>query len=290
MNEKAKSGGPGQAQSTTLAEVAPVKMKKGLSSAMAASYGMDRSQFLKTIKATCFPDSGKSVTNEQLAAFLIVANEYGLNPFIRQIYAFPSKGGGIVPIVPVDGWSRVVNENKKYDGCKFLDVFKDGKIFSTTCQMFRKDRGHPIEVTEYLGECYRKTDPWTRWPARMLRHKAFIQAARLAFGLSGIYDPDEAERIEDVDVEIISTRTPEEIKADADAVDNAAADAKPEKKTKPKPEKTAEVKAEEEPEPQPGRESAPPLEMEQPAKDSPTAEQPPPAEAEDDDDEEEGWV
>ena len=69
---------------------------------------------------------------------------------------------------------------------------------------------------------------------------------------------------------------------DAAALDNAAADAKPEK--------TAEVKAEEEPEPQPGRESAPPLEMEQPAKDSPTAEQPPPAEAEDDDDEEEGWV
>jgi hypothetical protein len=30
---------------------------------------------------------------------------------------------------------------------------------------------------------------------RMLRHKALIQAARLAFGFSGIYDQDEAERI-----------------------------------------------------------------------------------------------
>ena len=29
----------------------------------------------------------------------------------------------------------------------------------------------------------------------MLRHKAFIQAARMAFGFSGIYDEDEAERI-----------------------------------------------------------------------------------------------
>jgi len=28
-----------------------------------------------------------------------------------------------------------------------------------------------------------------------LRHKALIQAARLAFGFSGIYDQDEAERI-----------------------------------------------------------------------------------------------
>jgi hypothetical protein len=29
----------------------------------------------------------------------------------------------------------------------------------------------------------------------MLRHKALIQCARVAFGFSGIYDPDEAERI-----------------------------------------------------------------------------------------------
>ena len=31
----------------------------------------------------------------------------------------------------------------------------------------------------------------------MLRHKAMIQAARLAFGFAGIYDEDEAERIKD---------------------------------------------------------------------------------------------
>lgn len=32
-------------------------------------------------------------------------------------------------------------------------------------------------------------------PKRMLRHKAMIQCARLAFGFAGIYDKDEAERI-----------------------------------------------------------------------------------------------
>ena len=34
----------------------------------------------------------------------------------------------------------------------------------------------------------------------MLRHKAMIQAARLAFGFTGIYDQDEAERIVEIDV------------------------------------------------------------------------------------------
>ena len=60
--------------------------------------------------------------------------------------------------------------------------------------MYRKDRSHPVQIREYLDECLRDTDPWKKWPKRMLRHKAFIQAARLAFSLSGIEDPDEAER------------------------------------------------------------------------------------------------
>ena len=34
----------------------------------------------------------------------------------------------------------------------------------------------------------------------MLRHKAMIQCARLAFGYAGIYDQDEAERIVEKDI------------------------------------------------------------------------------------------
>lgn len=41
----------------------------------------------------------------------------------------------------------------------------------------------------------------------MLRHKAMIQAARLAFGFGGIYDEDEAQRIQ-------APETPKEVKAD----------------------------------------------------------------------------
>jgi hypothetical protein len=55
-----------------------------------------------------------------------------------------------------------------------------------------------VQVTEYLSECKRGTQPWQSHPKRMLRHKAMIQCARLAFGYVGIYDQDEAERIVDV--------------------------------------------------------------------------------------------
>jgi len=46
-----------------------------------------------------------------------------------------------------------------------------------------------------MAECRRGTGPWQSHPKRMLRHKAMIQCARLAFGYGGIYDQDEAERI-----------------------------------------------------------------------------------------------
>ena len=145
------------------------------------------------MKATVFP-SGSGVTNEQLAAFLIVARQYGLNPFIREVYGFPGKGGGIIPIVSIDGWTSLINRQRYLDGIEFEDHLENGKLAAITCRIFRKDRSKPTEVTEYLAECQRETEPWKKWPARMLRHKALIQCARYAFSLSGISDEDEAER------------------------------------------------------------------------------------------------
>lgn len=161
---------------------------------MAERYGIDPDQFMNTIKATVFP-AGKPVTNEQACMFLVVANEYNLNPFIKEIYAFPGRSGGIVPVVSVDGWLTIINRQPDLDGIEFEDRVDNGKLVAVTARIYRKTRSRPTEVTEYMSECYRDTDVWKRWPNRMLRHKATIQAARYAFGLSGIFDPDEAERI-----------------------------------------------------------------------------------------------
>jgi phage recombination protein Bet len=163
---------------------------------MAAKYGIDPDQFMNTVKATVFP-AGKQVTNEQACMFLVVANEYDLNPFIKEIYAFPGRSGGIVPVVSVDGWLTIINRQPDLDGIEFEDRVEDGKLVAVTARIYRKTRSRPTEVTEYMSECYRDTDVWKRWPNRMLRHKATIQAARYAFGLSGIYEPDEAERIQE---------------------------------------------------------------------------------------------
>jgi phage recombination protein Bet len=173
---------------------------------MAQRFGVDPDKMLGTLKATAFRGD---VSTEQMMALAVVADQYGLNPWTKEIYAFPDKHNGIVPVVGVDGWSRIINSHPMFDGMDFEEgPLNSQKIFEwIECRMHRKDRGHPICVKEYIDEVYRdpittrdgkKIDtPWQSHPRRMLRHKAMIQCARLAFGFVGIYDEDEAERIKD---------------------------------------------------------------------------------------------
>lgn len=154
---------------------------------LADRFGVDQSKMLECLKSTAFRGG---CSNEQLMALCIVAEQYGLNPWTKEIHAFPDKQNGIVPFVGVDGWVRIINSHPQFDG---IDFAQDED--KCTCTIYRKDRGHPTIATEYMSECRRNTGPWGSHPKRMLRHKALIQAARLAFGFVGIYDQDEAERI-----------------------------------------------------------------------------------------------
>lgn len=165
-----------------------------LTGSLAERFGMGAAnqELIETLKATAFKGQ---VSDAQMTALMVVANQYGLNPWTKEIYAFPDKQNGIVPVVGVDGWSRIINGNDRFDGMEFQ---QDNE--SCTCIIYRKDRTHPISVTEYMDECKRGTGPWQSHPKRMLRHKAMIQCARLAFGYAGIYDQDEAERILEVNV------------------------------------------------------------------------------------------
>ena len=159
-----------------------------LTQKLAATLDMgDGAGLIETLKATAFKGQ---VSDAQMTALMVVANQYALNPWTKEIYAFPDKNNGIVPVVGVDGWSRIINSHPQFDGIEFE---QDDQ--SCTCVIFRKDRNRPIKVTEWMAECKRGTGPWQSHPKRMLRHKAMIQCARLAFGYGGIYDQDEAERI-----------------------------------------------------------------------------------------------
>ena len=178
-------------QTTAIQKVSPLN-------GLAARFSIEPAKLLEVLRGTVIKpsSSGHTATNEEVAAFCIVAAQYDLNPFLREIHAFASGEKGIVPIVGIDGWCHIVNGSDGFDGCEFEEIAdKEGKPVSITCKMYVKGRQHPVCATERFAECKRNTAPWNTMPWRMLRHKSYIQAARYAFGLAGIYDEDEARDI-----------------------------------------------------------------------------------------------
>lgn len=165
----------------------------GLLVEYAGQFNLSPAEMKNTLIRTVFPGN-QQVTDEQFIQFVAVAKQYGLNPLVKEIYAFPAKGGGIQPIVSIDGWLTMINRHADMDGLETDDKIEDGKLVAITARIFVKNRSKPVTVTEYMAECRRDTDVWKRWPARMLRHKAVIQCARYAFGFSGIMDEDEYDR------------------------------------------------------------------------------------------------
>ena len=181
---------------------------------MARKYHLDPDKFLQTIKNTIMRPSknGREATMEEVAAFLMVANKYDLDPFIGEIAAFPSKRGGIIPVIGVDAYVRKICNHTEFNGMEITfsedEVTPEGgKQCPEWCEvkLYRKGVERPIVVREYLDEVYVKTDyasPWKTHTKRMLRHKTIIQAGRVAGFLTGLKDEDEAQRIIEAETEI----------------------------------------------------------------------------------------
>jgi phage recombination protein Bet len=220
MAETLENGRPGQvipSRSPHDVAVQPPSSEKSIIRRIANRFGVDPHKMMDTLKSTAFRQQGdRPITNEQMMALMVVTDQYKLNPWTKEIYAFPDKNNGIVPIVGVDGWSRIINEHPEFDGMEFNESENRVTVDDNAkpcpdwieCVMYRKDRTHPVKVREYIDEVYRaavtkngytKLGPWQTHTKRMLRHKAMMQCARLAFGFTGIYDQDEAERILDAD-------------------------------------------------------------------------------------------
>jgi phage recombination protein Bet len=188
--------------------------KENVYSLMAAKYNLNKEEFKETIKATLMPKdrNGNPPKDEQIVAFLVVAHQYNLNPFTNEIYAYPDKKGGITPVVGIDGFSAIINHQPDYDGMdiefsKEETTLEGAKKCPEWCEVkiYKKNTSRPIVAREYLDEVYVPprsgfNGPWQTHTKRMLRHKAIIQAARIAFGITGIYDEDEAQRIKESQV------------------------------------------------------------------------------------------
>ena len=141
-------------------------------------------------------------TQADLDRLLLLAERLGLDPLNNEIYATEAaaesgKKSRIVYVVGVDGWSKIINSHPQFDGMKFVESApgEDELPLYIECTIYRKDRKVATTIREYMYEAHTSQGAWLTHPRRMLRHKAMVQCARTCFGLGGVYEPDEAERV-----------------------------------------------------------------------------------------------
>ncbi len=137
----------------------------------------------------------REATAADVHVFARICQRVGLDPFVKEIYAIPNKRrGGLDYVVGIDGWCKIVSQDPRFRGIEFDEEFDaEGRLVSIVCTLHVDGLLKPVIVRERLVECARPTDPWRQMPARMLRHCALKQAARVAFGVGGVSDPDEHE-------------------------------------------------------------------------------------------------
>lgn len=157
---------------------------------MAESYGLTPTAFAETFRAVAMPTAH---SDAEFISCCLIARELGLNFLTREVRFLRDPDGEVRPIVAVDGWIRLCNQHPQYDGMEISDVKDDkGNIMEMTVAIYRKDRGRPTVITEYMDECARGGgEIWARMPKRQLRHRTICQGARIAFGFSGIMELDE---------------------------------------------------------------------------------------------------
>lgn len=174
---------------------------QGLIARLAGKFGVEPNRLLKCLTTQVFKQAdGRQPSNEELMVLLLVCENFGLSPFNREIYAFRGKNGDIVPVVSLDGWAKIVRSQKDFNGVSFRFSETTVKVAGCNqelpefveCAMRLKGVDEPIVIQEFMVECFNDKSPvWRKWPRRMLRTRAFIQCARLAFSLTGLYDEGE---------------------------------------------------------------------------------------------------
>lgn len=167
-----------------------MSMVKNEIATLSKSLGLSVSpdEFYAVMAANCF--GGETPTQGQLAAFLALANQYKLNPLTKEIYAFPS-GGGITPIIAIDGWIKIAHSSGDLRGIKHEVIANDkGDVVAVKCILARKDWEFYTETTEYMSENRRNTPTWKQYPIRMLKHRATAQAIRMAFNVNAMLEDE----------------------------------------------------------------------------------------------------
>ena len=160
-------------------------------------FGIDQEKLIQTLRDTVFKVRANEppFTHEEMAAALVLAEKYDLDPFTNEIY-LARASGRLLRMISIDGWIKIVTRHPQYAGEAKDPAFvwdeKTQKPFSCTVSLMRKDCANPVTRTAFYSEWHRDTPTWNSMASTMLLHKAYKLCARYAFGIAGVDDEDEA--------------------------------------------------------------------------------------------------
>jgi hypothetical protein len=117
---------------------------------------------------------------------LRIARQYSLDPTQAEVIFVQYEKNDWQALISVDGWMTFINRHPAFIGITFTQSSDEASHLDIwiECTIYRSDRSIPISIREYLSEVQGESEIWKQMPRRMLRHKALIQCARLAFGMS----------------------------------------------------------------------------------------------------------
>lgn len=159
---------------------------------------------IETIKDTV----AKGISDSELQMFLHIANTYGLDPFLKEIFY---SGQMKTIITSRDGYLKVAQRDPEFDGIQSMAVCENdefsidmeknkvnhsfgkggrGKVIGAWAICYRKGRRPVIAYADY--EEYNKKNPiWNTYKSAMCCKVAEVFALKRQFGISGLVTQEE---------------------------------------------------------------------------------------------------
>ena len=201
-------------------KLATMKRRKVYAEVIPFADGLFENELAKTTKERMLVSIHRSILGldkqgvlrpiDDLKRFMIIASQFGVNPFRNEIYATyiwnsMTKREELTPIVSIHGLRKLARKGGKYSHTGTAEISKkdDGTLESVTVPVFGLVNGEPQEFTKYTAfydefvQTNKEGNPkstWAKMPIVMLTKCAEANAIRQAFDISGIYIEEEISR------------------------------------------------------------------------------------------------
>lgn len=150
------------------------------------SYSEDEMLLLRNVIA-------KGCTEPEFKLLMYMANTYGLDPLLKQIWAVKrNENQPALIFAGRDGMLAIAHRSGHFDGMQSGVIYdKDRKPVTAWCEIWRNDMTHSFKTEVPFSEYNTGFSVWKTNPSAMILKVAESVCLRKAFSVSGLYCPEE---------------------------------------------------------------------------------------------------